>query len=147
MIPQSQSKAELLSTILLLVFFGILRFLFLTLSHQMSFEWLGTYRSTTNLADLDMDGDLDVILGQTRWESEDTSFAGILLWFNQGGGQFVPGDQELSDGFAAAGGDVDGGGDADLLILDGYKMTLSLHQGGAQEEKAGVFQTGTLSTH
>lgn len=44
---------------------------------------IGTYRSTTTQADPDGDGDLDVILGQTRWESEDGSYAGTSLWFNQ----------------------------------------------------------------
>jgi hypothetical protein len=52
----------------------------------------------------------DVILGQTRWEGEDTSFAVISLWFNQGEGQFAPGDQELTGGFSAAAADVDGAG-------------------------------------
>jgi hypothetical protein len=106
-----------------------------------SSEQLGIYRSTTTQADLDGDGDLDVILGQTRWEGEDGSFAGISLWFNQGGGQFAPGNQELPGGFSAAAADVDGDGDADLLILDGYEMALSLNQGGAQGGKVGVFQT------
>jgi hypothetical protein len=103
-------------------------------------ERLGTYRSITALADLDDDGDSDVILGQTRWENEDTSFAKISIWLNQGSGQFTPGDQDLPGGFSAAGGDVDRDGDTDLLILDGYTMILSINQGGVQEGKAGVFR-------
>ena len=102
---------------------------------------LGTFRSITDVADLDGDGDLDVIVANTRWESADVSFAGITLWINQGEGRFSPGDQELPGGFAAAAGDVDRDGDADLLILDGYALTLSLNQGGAQGGKLGVFET------
>jgi hypothetical protein len=50
---------------------------------------LGTYHNTTDLADLDGDGDLDVILHNVRTESEFTAFGGATLWFNQGDGQFV----------------------------------------------------------
>jgi len=135
------SQANSPSIILLLVLVGVLGLVVLVLYCQMSLEWLGTYRHTTTLADLDGDGDLDVIVGQTRWENEDTSFAGITLWLNQGGGQFAPGDQELPGGFSAAAGDVDGDGDADLLVLDGYQLTLSLNQGGVQGGKVGVFKT------
>lgn len=104
-------------------------------------EWKGPHRSITDVADLDGDGDLDVIVGHTRWESADISWAGIILWINQGGGQFTRSDQELPGGFSAAAGDVDGDGDADLLILDGYELMLSLNQGGAQGGKLGVFKT------
>lgn len=108
---------------------------------SVTMDLRGTIHSSTDLADLDADGDLDVILAQTSWEGEDTSFAGISLWFNQGEGQFTPGDQELPGGFSAAGGDLDGDGDADLLNLDGYRITLSLNQGGAQEGEVGMFKT------
>ena len=101
----------------------------------------GTFRNTTTLADLDGDGDLDVILAHVRYESEMTAFAGITLLLNQGGGQFTASDQELPGGHSAAAGDVDRDGDDDLLVLDGYDLTLSLNQGGAQGGKTGVFKT------
>lgn len=104
-------------------------------------EWKGSHRSISDVADLDGDGDLDVIVGHTRWESADISWAGIALWINQGGGQFTHSDQELPGGFSAAAGDVDGDGDADLLILNGYELMLCLNQGGAQGGKLGVFKT------
>ena len=104
-------------------------------------EWKGPHRSITDVTDLDGDGDLDVVVGHTRWESTDISWAGIILWINQGGGQFTRSDQELPGGFSAAAGDVDGDGDADLLILNGYELMLSLNQGGAQAGQIGVFKT------
>lgn len=62
-----------------------------------------------------------MIVGHTRWESADISWAGITLRINQSSGQFTRSDQELPRGFSAAAGDVDGDGDADLLILDEYE--------------------------
>ena len=50
---------------------------------------LGIFHNTADLADLDGDGDVDVILHNVRTESEFTAFAGTTLWFNQGDGQFV----------------------------------------------------------
>jgi hypothetical protein len=140
------SQAKLLSTKLfkMLPVLGLLIFVlylsggYFTLLYS---EWKGPHRSITDVADLDGDGDLDVIVGHTRWERADISWAGIGLWINQGGGKFTQSDQPLPGGFSAAAGDVDGDGDADLLILDGIQLMLSLNQGGAQTGRAGVFRT------
>lgn len=102
----------------------------------------GRHRTVTRVADLDGDSDLDVIVGHTRWETADRSWAGIGLWLNQGGGKFAHSDQALPGGFLAAAGDVDGDADMDLLVLDGYRLTVARNQGGAQGGRAGEFQTG-----
>jgi hypothetical protein len=131
-----RSLVKVLSPLLVAVF-GIAA---LNWFHQGWEPGHNRYRSTASLADLDGDGDLDVIVGRTRWESPATSYAGIALWINQGEGHFTRINQALPGGFSAAAGDVDGDGDADLLVLNGYGLTLSLNQGGDQGGKNGVFK-------
>lgn len=127
------------------VVFGIcllsfLVFIIFLIANLIWWEIKGPYRGITDVADLDGDGDLDVVLGQTRWETEDISWAGISLWFNQGEGQFTPDDQDLPDGFSAAASDLDRDGDADLLVLEWWWVTYMLNQGGAQGGQSGIFR-------
>ena len=107
--------------------------------------WLesrGTFHESAHLADLDNDGDLDVILNNVRQEAEFTAFSVTTLWFNEGNGRFT--SQRLEDvgGWAANGADVDRDGDVDLLIFDGIRLKLLLNQGGAQGGKMGTFANG-----
>jgi hypothetical protein len=105
---------------------------------------LGTFHNTTDLADLDGDGDLDVILHSVRTESEFTAFGGAGLWINQGNGQFVARDLEESGGWASAVGDVDRDGDVDLVIFRGWLgLRWILNQGGAQGGQSGEFRVNT----
>ena len=105
---------------------------------------LGTFRTRTDLADLDGDGDLDVVLHNLREEAEFAAFGGATLWINRGHGHFVPlprGDEVLN-GFASAAGDVDGDGDGDLIVFSGWMLRLVLNQGGFQGGEAGDFSHG-----
>ncbi len=102
---------------------------------------LGTFHNMTGLADLDGDGDLDVILHNVRTESEFTAFGGAGLWINEGNGQFVARDLEESGGWASAAGDVDLDGDVDLVVFSGWLgLRLLLNQGGTQGGQAGEFR-------
>jgi len=93
----------------------------------------GTFHNTANLADLDNDGDMDVILQNVRNESEFTAFAVITLWFNQGNGRFTAkrlDDYHYEAGWASNAADVDNDGDTDLLVYQGYYVRIDLNQGG-----------------
>lgn len=134
--------------------FGFLAILGLVVLGLFSFYvWLvmsdnlGTFHNTTDLADLDGDGDLDVILHNVRNESEFTAFAVATLWINQGDGQFAARRLEGAQGeagWASAAGDVDQDGDADLFVFPGWYLRLILNQGGTQGGQTGEFRVNNV---
>jgi hypothetical protein len=108
----------------------------------------GTYHNSINLADLDNDGDMDVILQNVRNESEFTAFAVLTLWFNQGNGEFTPtriNDYQHEAGWASTAGDVDQDGDADLFIYHGYRLHIDFNEGGEFARNQFVSQPSTNS--
>jgi hypothetical protein len=110
-------------------------------------ESKGPFKNWSHLADLDGDGDLDVLVSHTRWEDIDISWAGVARWLNQGDGTFEQ-RQELSaltghpqfGGYAAATGDADGDGDQDVFKQD-FDVHLLVNQGGRQAGETGRFET------
>ena len=108
---------------------------------------LGTFHNVTDLADLDGDGDLDVILHNVRTESEFTAFGVTTLWLNQGDGRFVARrleDAQGESGWDSAAGDVDRDGDVDLVVFPGWYLRLILNQGGAQGGQSGEFRNSRV---
>ncbi len=90
----------------------------------------GPYHNTSSVADLDNDGDLDVVLANLRHETETIIWAGPTLWINQGNGRFTPRRVEMG-GPSSATGDIDGDGDVDIVQMD-YNASIYLNQGGEQ---------------
>jgi hypothetical protein len=104
----------------------------------------GTFYVGASFADIDGDGDLDVIAQNMRQESAVTAFGGPQIWLNQGNRSFTrqvydlpPGEAGGWDSLAA---DMDQDGDPDLVRYLGYALQIDLNQGGAQGGTPGVFR-------
>ena len=78
------------TALLLLLIAGAIYMCFYSSVICLAIDGCGPYHHTTSVADLDGDGDLDVLLSGLRHESETIFWAGSILWTNQGGGNFTP---------------------------------------------------------
>lgn len=106
----------------------------------------GPWYLTFSPADLDLDGDLDVLVHNMRHPAEFEAWAGGTLWINQGGlqggqaGHFAYRRNDIEGGWASTTADIDGDGDPDALIYDGSRLILGINQGRQQGGQAGVFK-------
>jgi len=109
---------------LLLLLAAICRLLYIT----RCIDGCGPYHNRASVADLDGDGDLDVVLSNLRHETETIVWAGATLWINQGGGKFTPRGGDFGGPYTTAG-DVDGDGNVDLLRWANDAIQIHLNYG------------------
>lgn len=109
-------------------------------------ELRGPFHNTTTVADLTGNGFQDVVLVNTRQESETTSWSGVTYWFNAGEGRFSPSTPELPPYhyISAAAGDRDADGDPDLLYLAAVQLMPFRNMGGEQGGEPGVLVGGRI---
>jgi len=138
--PKSIGRVWWVGPLLLLLLAGVIYVCFYSSTICLALDGCGPYHFSTSVADLDGDGDLDVLLSGGRHEGETIFWAGSILWTNQGGGNFTQHNPEWG-GPSAAVGDVDGDGDMDVAQF-GYSATLFLNQGGAQGGQTGEYRRG-----
>lgn len=112
-------------------------------------ETKGPFKNSTQVVDMDGDGSPDVLVSHTRWEEVDLSWAGIGRWMNRGDGTFEllrDTGTEIVAGFAAAAGDVDQDGDADIYVHE-FQVRFLQNQGGEQGRQTGTFRSnGSITT-
>ena len=81
-----------------------------TVPSALLLEFAGDYHNTTSVADLDGDGDLDVLLHNRRHEAEFTAFAVATFWLHQGDAGFTgqrSANSTILPGWTARLGDID----------------------------------------
>jgi hypothetical protein len=110
----------------------------------------GIFTLTLSPTDLDLDGDLDVLVHNRRNPGEFEVFAGGALWINQGGlqggqaGELVYQRNDIEGGLASTTAELDGDGEPDVLIFDGNRLILGMNQGSELWHKARFFGKSTL---
>jgi hypothetical protein len=106
----------------------------------------GPFYITFSPADMEGDGDMDVLVHNMRKPGRFEAYAGGTLWTNQGGvqggvaGMLARRLNDIEGGWASRLADLDGDGDPDVLIYFGNRITLGINQGVELAGEMGIFK-------
>ena len=109
----------------------------------------GPFYLSFSPADIDGDGDLDVLVHNMRNPEPFVAWSGGAIWTNQGNlqggtpGQFSYRLNDIEGGQASTLADIDSDDDPDVLVFDGSRLILGLNQAGVQAGEPGVFKLWT----
>ncbi len=110
----------------------------------------GIFTLSLTPVDLDLDGDLDVLVHNRRNPGEFEVYTGGALWINQGGlqgghaGQLVYQPNDIEGGLASISADLNGDSEPDVLVYDGNRLVVGLNQGEELWYEASFFNKSTL---
>jgi len=97
----------------------------------------GPYHNRTSVADLDADGDLDVVVSNLRHETDTIVWAGATLWINRGWGKFTPRTGDWGGAYTTVG-DVNGDGNVDLVRWSYDAIHIHLNYGEEDPNYGGL---------
>lgn len=130
--PEVRSRVTCVGffVVLLVILAGMAALMLVPFGWLLYTECKGPYHNTTSVADLDNDGDQDLVITNLRYETESAIWHQITLWINQGDGRFTPLylDTPPFGYLSAAAGDLDGDIYPDLALLRSDRLEILRNQ-------------------
>ena len=123
---------------MLLYLFGAAEVCLLIYRFFYCIDGCGPYHTRATVADLDSDGDLDVVVSNFRHDTDTIVWAGATLWINQGGGKFTQRSGDFRGPYTTAG-DMDLNEDVDLIRWAHNRILIHINY-GEEDPRYGRFR-------